>query len=146
MVCQSLYDASKAFVGYDAPPAGARKTPWFPLDADRQDTAPGGVILQTPYPFTGDAVIDSSTSLTWMDQDDETPGINLTTLIANGAFPEPSAPSAPSATTTTTNDTAPTTADPAPVYFLGVPAYDKGTTGTDTEILVSSDINSKKLS
>jgi hypothetical protein len=75
-------------------------------------------------------------SLTWTDQDDETPDINLTTLIANGAFPEPSA-------TTTTNEPPPATGLSAPVYFLGVPAYDQGTTGTDSEIVVSADINSK---
>lgn len=32
-------------------------------------------------------------------------------------------------------------ADTPPLYFLGVPAYDKGTKGSDTEIVVNADIN-----
>jgi hypothetical protein len=125
------------FNGYDPPPApvGPRKNKWFTVnDITREDTAPGGVILQKgTNPFTGDA-ISTSTAATWTDKDDETPDINLTTLIANGAFPE---------STPATSPNPPGTAGPAALYFLGVPAYDAGTTGSDTEIVVSGDINSK---
>lgn len=104
------------------------------MDVDRKDTAPGGVILQT-YPFTGDAI--DATSTTWSDKDDETPDINLTTLIANGAFP---------ASTPAPSPNPPGTAGSAPLYFLGVPAYGSATTGTDTEMVASVDINSKEFS
>jgi len=115
-------------MGYNPPQgAGARKIPWFTADADREDTAAGGVVLQKPDPFKAIGITD------WTDEDDETPTANFIDLIPDGAFPE--------ATAVTEDKSTASTTDTPPLYFLGVPAYDKGTKGSDTEIVVKADIN-----
>jgi hypothetical protein len=90
------------------------------------------VVLKSPFPFKGDATTEETKD--WKDKDDETPALNLTTFISDGAFPKGDDPGAAK--------TASTALEQAKLYFIGVPAYDDKTDEVkDKQWIVGSDAN-----